>query len=146
MSSLISNGIQQRDYDRVFDENPDFNFFYNAPGYGSLKLVVGRISLKNAIERLKKGEVYTVVKYHEGEELPEQYMPLENIDVSDENVLLATIKPNLDVNDLCANGGCQMITMLNGGRYLLGAGPDKVTLSELIDSQLGDYKKEGHTK
>lgn len=149
---MIRDGeIQLRDYDKIFDENPDYDFFYNKAGYDGPKLVAGRVSLKNAIARLNKGEVYTIVKYQEGEQLPEQYMPLENSNVNGGDTLFATIKPNLRLYDLCANGGIQTISRLSDDefgspRYLLGPGPDEVTLNELIASQLADYEKTGPTK
>ena len=149
---MIRDGeIQLRDYDKIFDENPDYNFFYNAPNYDGPKLVAGRVSLKNAIARLNKGEVYAIVKYHEGEELPEQYMPLENSNVNGGDTLSATIKPDLRLYDLCANDGIQRISRLRDDefgspRYLLGPGPDEVSLTDLIASQLADYEKTGPTK
>ena len=57
------------DYDKIFEGDINRNFFYtNYPGN---KLMAGKISLKNAIERLSKNEYYVLVSYSEGETLPE---------------------------------------------------------------------------
>ncbi len=144
---MIRDGIiQLRDYDEVFNNNSDYNYFYNAPGYEGKKLVVGRVSLNNAKERLKKGEVYTVVKYHEGDELPEEYMPLPDGYVEGEETLLATINPNVRFNYMCANGGIQMISRIHDNEegfptWLLGPGPDTISLNDLVESQLVDYER-----
>ncbi|MBQ1813043.1 MAG: hypothetical protein II119_03775 [Bacilli bacterium] len=143
---MIKDGvIQLRDYDSVFDNNPDSNYFYNTPGYDGPKLIAGRVSLKNAKERLKKGEVYTIVKYHQGDELPQEYTPL-NANVESGDTLFATINPDLRFYYLCANGGIQMISRFpdreeGNPTWLLGPGPDEVSLSELVESQLSDYEK-----
>ena len=142
MLILAKEKIWACDFDKVFDENPEQNYFYNAPGYDKYwKLVVGRVSLKHAIERLKKWEVYSVVKYHAGEELPEEYIPVETEDVKSGDILFATLNPKFRVHYLCMNGGCIMTCRLPSGRYLLGPGPEEVEERDLIYSQLTDYEK-----
>ena len=133
------------DYDVVFDNNPDYDYFYNAPGYYGPKLVVGRVSLRNAIERLKKEEIYTVVKYHEGDKLPKEYVPLTNINVEGNGTLFATINPEFRVNYICARSGIQQVGNISSRGeepiWFLGPGPDTVTHSFLVNSQLSDYEK-----
>lgn len=54
-------------YNKIFEEDINKDFFYtNYPGN---KMIVGRISLKNAKERLSKNEYYTFVTYKPGEDL-----------------------------------------------------------------------------
>ena len=110
-------------YDKIFDQDVDRNFFYNEPGFRGRKLIVGVISINNAVERLKKDEYYTLVTYMDGEKLPEEYVPLdERLESGD---LLATVNPKLNMQDIVRNGGIQMISKLsNGDEYLLGPGPD----------------------
>ena len=124
-------------YDKVFDVDVNTDFFYNAPGYYGTKLVVGVISLKNAIERLKKNEYYTLVKYNDGDELPSEYVPL-NVD----GINLATVNPKLHMHNICRNNGIQMISKLSDDVYLLGPGPDKFSLSFVVNEQVKEYLKE----
>ena len=43
------------DYDKVFEQNIDRKFFYT--DYPGRKMMVGKISLKNAIARLSKDDI-----------------------------------------------------------------------------------------
>ena len=126
-------------YDKIFDQDVDRNFFYNEPGFRGRKLIVGVISINNAVERLKKDEYYTLVTYMDGEKLPEEYVPLdERLESGD---LLATVNPKLNMQDIVRNGGIQMISKLsNGDEYLLGPGPDTFYLSEMVQSQVDELK------
>lgn len=54
-----------------FENNLERKFFYT--DYPGRKMVVGKISLNNAMVRLTKNEYYTFVTYHEGDVLLEQY-------------------------------------------------------------------------
>ena len=131
------------DYDKIFDNDVNREFFYtNYPGN---KMVVGRISLRNAIERLNKNEYYTFVTYTEEEELPEVYKPL--IGIQDEDgTLFATINPEIHFTDICEKGGIQRITRLsdlkNGSpNYLLGPGPETISLHAIVSEQFNEYNR-----
>ena len=129
-------------YNRIFDEKPDMEFFYNAPGYRGNKMVVGRVSLENALARLDKDEFYTLVTYKDGQELPKQY---KNVLLeSNDDTLFATYNPDEErVNYICQNGGIQMISRLpdneKGARFLLGPGPDEVSLNDLVITEYDKY-------
>ena len=85
------------DYDNIFKEDLNTKFFYtDRPGN---KMVVGKISLENAKARLDKNEYYILVTYHEGETLPEQYIPLEMLR-SNDGTLFATLNPNIRFYDI----------------------------------------------
>lgn len=132
------------DYDKIFENNLDRKFFFsNEPGN---KIMVGKISLTNAMARLNKREYYTLVTYQEGDVLPEQYLPLSSL-TSDDGTLFATINPNNRFYYICQNGGIQMITRLpnldsGSPSYLLGPGPETVSLDDLVMSQYEKYLKE----
>ena len=132
------------DYDRIFEIDLDRKFFYT--DYPGKKMMVGRISLKNAIARLSKNEYYTLVTYTEGEELPEQYIPLSGF-TSDDGTLFATLNPNIErINYICKNGGIQLVSRLldlspGNPNYLLGPGPDTVSLSDLVMEQYNKYNE-----
>ena len=125
------------DYDKVFENNVDKAFFYtNYPGN---KLVDGKISLENAVARMGKNEFYTLVTYNEGDVLPEQYIPYNQLS-SDDGTLFATVNPNVRFYDICQNGGIQKISRVQDSefgspRYLLGTGPEIVELDDLINGQ-----------
>lgn len=129
------------DYDRIFEGNLDRKFFYtDYPGY---KMMVGKISLKNAVERLSKNEYYTFVTYTADEELPKQYIPLSEL-TTDDGTLIATVNPNTNFYDMCIGGGIQRISRLPNSssgspRYLLGPGPETISLEELVMKQYDEY-------
>lgn len=131
------------DYDKVFENNLDRDFFYtNYPGN---KMVVGKISLKNAKARLNKNEYYVLVTYNEGEDLPEQYIPLSELK-SDDGTLFATVNPDNNFFDICENGSIQRISRLpdlssGSPNYLLGPGPNKVALVDLVMKQYEQYNE-----
>ncbi len=138
-------------YDKIFEEDIDKTFFYNESSYPTRKLIDGFISLNNAEKRLfSKNEYYTLLHYQGEQDLPNGYIPLDDDVVekmgfgSDEH--FATIDPNLTFEALCQNGGIQLISGLpcevGNARYLLGPGPDEITLSELVHGQLEEYKNE----
>ena len=124
------------DYDKIYEGNIDRKWFYS--DYPGNKLVVGKISLKNAMARMNKNEYYALVTYNEGETLPEQYVAYDGLS-SDDGTLFATINPDVHVSSICHNGGIQMISRLGRPdesiRYLLGPGPEKVYLDDLIQEQ-----------
>ena len=137
-------------YDDFFKEDINRKFFFS--DYPGKKMVDGVISLKNAKERLNMNEYYTLVTYNDGEELPEQYRPLNNLK-SDDGTLFATINSNIRLDDLCRNGSIQMISRLpdlesGSPNYMLGPGPEKVSLEELIMEQYNKYcnKKDNKTR
>ena len=132
------------DYDKIFDIDIDKNFFYsNFPGK---KMVDGKISLKNAIARLNKGEYYTFVTYNEGDILPKEYVPLNGYE-SEYGTLFATLNPNITyIDNICRNGGIQLISRLNdlepgNVRYLLGPGPATISLNSMVKAQYENYIK-----
>ncbi|MBQ6497859.1 MAG: hypothetical protein IJI58_04000 [Bacilli bacterium] len=129
------------DYDKIFNDDVNKEFYFNAPGYGGRKLMVGAVSLNNAIERLKKDEYYTLVTYIDGEKLPEEYIPLdEKLDSGD---LLATVNPKNNLQYICQNSGSiQKISELSNLNYLLGPGPDTFNLTELVEKQVAEIKAE----
>lgn len=131
------------DYDKVFANDLDKEFFHT--GYPGKKIVNGKISLNNAKARLSKNEYYTLVTYHDGEILPEEYMPLTTL-LSDDGTLFATLNPATQFFDICMNGGIQRISRLpdlNPGnpRYLLGPGPEVITLEDMVMGQYNEYLK-----
>lgn len=128
-------------YDKIFKDDINREFYFNAPGYGGRKLMVGSISLNNAIERLKKEEYYTVVTYIDGEKLPEEYISLnESLDNGD---LLATVNPKNQLNYICKDSGSiQKISELSNSNYLLGPGPDTFNLQELVEKQVAELTAE----
>lgn len=131
------------DYDKIFEIDLNRKFFYT--DYPGNKMVVGKISLKNAIARLGKHEYYTFVTYNEHEELPEQYIPLSEFK-SDDGTLFATVNPNIPFDDICINGGIQRISRLidldsGSPNYLLGPGPGTVSLLDLVIKQYDEYNK-----
>lgn len=131
------------DYDRIFEQNIDMKFFYT--DYPGKKIVDGRISLENAIARLSKDEYYTLVTYCEGDVLPEQYLPISTL-TSDDGTLFATLNPDTFFYDICRNGGIQRISRMNdlssgSPNYLLGPGPNTISLEEMVIEQYGKYKE-----
>ena len=135
------------DYDKIFKDNLDREFFYSH--YQGNKMMDGKISLSNAIARMKKGEYYTLVTYKEGEGLPKEYIPLSTL-TSEDETLFATLNPNNRYFYLCKNGGIQMISRLpnqenESPTYLLGPGPQTVTLDDLIMEQYEKFTKDQTT-
>lgn len=131
-------------YDEIFEQNIEQEFFYT--GYPGKKIVDGKISLNNAVARFSKEEYYTLVTYKEGDTLPEEYIPLSGLE-SNCGTLFATLNPNVHyMNYICRNGGIQSISRLSdlesgNPRYLLGPGPDTVTLKDLVMEQYDTYIK-----
>ena len=97
------------DYDRIFENDLEREFFYT--DYPGAKMVVGKISLENAVARLSKNEFYILVTYNEGEILPEQYVAMSELK-SNDGTLFATINPNRRFHYICKNNGIQMISRL----------------------------------
>lgn len=129
------------DYDIIFQDDINKKFFYT--DYPGNKMVVGKISLKNALARMSMREYYVLVTYTEGETLPQQYMPLSNLK-SDDGTLFATINPSTYFTDICQRGGIQRVSRLSdldsgSPNYLLGPGPETVALDELIMEQYTKY-------
>lgn len=133
------------DYDKIFESDINRKFFYS--DYPGNKMMVGKISLENAIARMSKNEYYTLVTYQEGEVLPKEYIPLNGLE-SNDGTLFATLNPNIRyLYDICRNGGIQRISRLpelepGNPRYLLGPGPDIITLNDIIMEQYNLYIEE----
>lgn len=124
------------DYDKIYEGDISRKWFFS--DYPGNKLVVGKISLENAKARMSNGEYYALVTYNEGETLPEQYVPYEGL-TSDDGTLFATISPEININYICIKSKIQMVTRLERPgesiRFLLGPGPEKVYLDDLIQEQ-----------
>lgn len=135
------------DYDEIFNRDINVDFFYNKEGYDGTKLLVGKASLENAMKRFKdKSEVFTLVTYHDGDILPECYAPVApNYDTN--GTLFATFNPDAlkqQVNYICNNGGIQTASRLPNSEsgsptYLLGPGPDKIELFDIVSKQIDNY-------
>jgi hypothetical protein len=130
-------------YDKIFDNSKDINFFYT--GYPGNKLMVGKVSLKFAVERMQKNEYYVLVTYKEGESLPAAYKQLPNL-VSEDDTLFATINPEMPIqlSYICRDNGIQLISRLGSPKdtnpnFLLGPGPDTLSLNELVMEQYSAY-------
>lgn len=84
--------------------------------------------------------------YQEGDSLPEQYIPLKGLKSSN-GTLFATLNPDTPyINFICWDGGIQKISRLRNSvsgssRYLLGPGPDEITLEDIIKAQYDAYIK-----
>ncbi len=131
------------DFNSIFEEDINYKFFFQ--DYLGNKMMVGRVNLEYAIERLKMNEYYSLVMYKEGDELPSEYVPLPELK-SDDGTLFATFNPKLSMNYICKNGGVQMISRISGPNaafqtYLLGPGDEMVSTYDLINSIYEDYKK-----
>lgn len=131
------------DYDKIFENDLDRDFLFT--DYPGKKLMVGYISLKNAIARLNKDEYYTFVTYHATDTLPEEYVPLSTLS-SDDGTLFATMNSNAHVFYVCMNGSIQKISRLSdlssgSPQYLLGPGPDTISLEDLVMTQYDEYIK-----
>ena len=124
------------DYDKIFEGNIDMKFDFN--DFPGNKLIVGKISLGNAIARMSKNEYYTLVAYNEGDSLPKEYEPYNSLDIVD-GVMFATINPDLRIDYICRNYGTTMVSRLGSPkdpvRYLLGPGTDEVYLDDLVKEQ-----------
>lgn len=125
-----------KNFDRIFDQEPDTNFFFNKPGYGPV-LVDGVVSLKNALARMKKEEFYALVTYQDGETLPAEYSPLATQD--DLSIRFATISDKARYYNISIGGGIQRVSQLPGGKLLLGPGPETVSLSDLVGNLYNEY-------
>ncbi len=137
------------DYDEIFNQDINIDFFYNNAGYDGLKLLVGKASLENAMKRFQdKSEVFTLVTYYEGDILPECYAPVTP-SFDTKGTLFATFNPdglNQNLSYICNNGGIQMVSRLSNSKtgsptYLLGPGPDRVELFDLVGKQIDNYAK-----
>ena len=136
------------DYDKSFEKNINEKSFYS--DYPGNKLVVGKISLKNALARMGLNEYYTLVTYSEDDILPDQYVPINELECVDGNYF-ATVNPNIRLSYICREGGIQVLSKLpstdDSPRYLLGPGPDTVTLNELIMEQFDKiYNQKSHNR
>ena len=135
-------------YNEIFAKDINSEFFYNKEGYPKKLLVNGYLDLDKAIKRLEKGEYYVLVGYHEGEKLPDCYLPLPNelIDFElPEGTSLAIFNANEMVFAFCKNNSIQLISRLpdsaKGASYMLGPGPDEMYLEDLVSEQLQNYKE-----
>lgn len=136
---------EELSYNEILDEDINRQFYHNHPDFGTT-LIARDVSLKNAIARLQYHEYYVLVTYKEDEQLPSQYVPCADVE-NFGDTLFATINPNVQVHNLCyskfCKNGIQTITNINlpgeSPNYLLGPGPDKVSLEELIEEQRENY-------
>lgn len=153
-------------HDDLLNEKPDINIWGPINGR---RLVAETVSLANALDRDKRfKERFVLVAYRPGEKLPDYYVPLSEYH-SNDGTLFATINPDPfnrenTVDVLCGNtlhggkGGSQYIGRHDMGdlpdynkgdpnelirhvQYLLGPGPEVVTLGELVDQQYDMYCK-----
>ena len=135
-------------YNEIFEDNVLKDFYYNADNYPKKILVDGFIDLDKAKKRLEKGEYYILVLYQNGEELPKEYIPVPNqmgnIEMESDKKF-ATVNPDEVLNAYCVDNSIQRITNLQnsiaGARYLLGAGPEEISLPYLLQNQIDSYKK-----
>ena len=127
-------------YDKVFEDNINKEFFFNLPEYGKLnKIMSGYISLRNAKERLNKGEYYTLVSYIDGEKLPVEYIPYATSKNGD---LLATFNPNLNMTAYCKDSSSiQKVSKITNDRYMLGPGPDEISIFQILEGQENEYNE-----
>ena len=135
-------------YNEIFNADVNMEFFYNKAGYPKKLLVNGYLDLDKALKRLDKGEYYVLVSYHKGEDLPDCYLTLPNelLDFElPDGLALAIFNANVPVTAFCKGFSIQLITRLpnslNGAVYLLGPGPDKVCLEDIVSEQLQNYKE-----
>ena len=68
------------DYDKIFAQDINKEFYFDKEEYPQNKMMVGTISYENAKARLSKGEYYILVKIHEGDILPNEYVFLKDVD------------------------------------------------------------------
>ena len=136
-------------YNEVFEKDINRKFFYS--DYPGKKMMVGCINLQNALDRLNMDEYYVLVTYNEGEVLPEHYVPINDLSAED-GTLFATINPNVkQLYHICRDGGIQRIsrlTNLESGspNFLLGPGPETVSLEELYMAEYNSYMKKGRNR
>ena len=129
-------------FNNIFKDDVNAEFFYS--NYPGNKMVTGTIDLEYAIERLKKKEFYTLVTYKEGDELPEEYVPIKMAD--NNGTLFATINPNILMQYICKNGGIQRASLISRPNanpvYLLGPGDDTISLFEIVNREYDNYIKQ----
>ena len=125
-------------YDELYRSNPDVKFHYN--GDKEPKLMVGRVSLENAINRLKFQEYYLLVTYNDFQELPKEYVPL-NPNLTNGS-LLATLSPEVQIHNIVTGNKIQIVTRLNSNEYLLGPGPETFDVKEALRDQIDQYNIE----
>ncbi len=131
------------DYDKIFNEDINKEFFYT--NYPGRKLMLGKISLENAKNRLSKNEYYAFVTYNEGEILPQEYVAINGLP-SDDGMLFATVNPDINrISYICDNGKIQMISRLpdnepGNPKYLLGSGPDEISQRDIVLKEYQTYR------
>ena len=131
------------DYDKIFEEDLNRNFFYT--DYPGKKIMDGKISLENAKARLNQDEYYILVTYNEGDVLPKEYISLASLN-SEDGTLFATPSQDINFYYMCdENGGIQRISRLHdldsgSPNYLLGPGPDEIALEDLVMKQYEYYE------
>ena len=126
-------------YDKLFEDNINKEFYFNAPEYSGKKIMSGYISLSNAKERLNKDEYYTLVSYIDGEKLPDEYIPYTTLKNGE---LLATFNPNLNMTEYCKDSNSiQKVSKLSNDKYMLGPGPDEISIFQILEEQEKEYKE-----
>ena len=128
-------------YDIVFKNDPNKELLYSPQDYSGNKLMVGYISLSNAISRLEKGEFYTVVTYIDGEQLPKEYISLN--DRLDNGCLVATVNPEIRLDYICDEvGSIQEISKMQDSECLRGPGNETFNLMELAKKNVTELKQQ----
>ena len=127
-------------YDKVFESNPNKESLYSPQDYPGNKLMVGCISLSNAMSRLQKGEFYTDVTYIDGEQLPKEYISLN--DRLDNGCLVATVSPEIRLDYICDDvGSIQRISKMQGLECFRGDESEPFNLKELVENNINELKR-----
>lgn len=127
-------------YDKVFEKDSNKESLYSPQDYPGNKLMVGYISLSNAMSRLQEGEFYTVVTYIDGEQLPKEYISLN--DRLDNGCLVATVRPEIRLDYICDGvGSIQGISKMQDSECLRGPGNETFNLMELVENNINELKQ-----
>lgn len=113
-------------------------------------LINGYNLLNNAMLRQTQGEYYILVKYQEGDTLPEEYIPIHDEILEyfgfDKQERFATVNPKIPFTILIDDSRVKRITRLDGLNdknllYLIGDGPEVISTLDLVSEQLEAYKE-----
>lgn len=113
-------------------------------------LINGYNLLNNAMLCQTQGEYYILVKYQEEDNLPEEYIPInEKILESfgfDKQEHFATVNPKLNFTTLIDDSRIKRITRLGvlsdkNVQYLIRNGPEVISTLDLLYEQLESYKE-----
>lgn len=129
--------------------NKDTKPFYDFQNSRKI-LINGYNRLSNAMFRKTRGEYYILVKYQEGETLPEEYIPINDEILEyfgfDKQERFATVNPKIYFTTLIDDSRIKKVTRLDGlndenSQYLIGIGPEVISTLDLIYKQLEAYKE-----